>query len=801
MSNEKNFKNDFNSTIEKLRSSDGKVALEGLKNLLILHAQGEDLSSLYKDIALIIPGKNPTICRYRNIILSDTYIGYGTILADFQSDNFLLQSFAVKRAGLVITAESGDVLVPIIQEAAVSKHPHVRSSAALAIQKLEKNDTTLIELYKLDQLLIKMLNDPIISVSSNAAAAMIEINNSRSKPLFIFKFDDVVRLTKDMHDASEWCRIQILNIVSNYNFQNEDECFIIIENMQSHLLNPNSAVTIGVIRNMIKCFPFIKDNAKKGNLLQIISQSLLKLLSAPVETRFVVLKQFYILIQNFKSFFIENLNVSSFFCKKEDPTYIQLAKLDIIKVLTTNNNVSTIIDELSNYAKSNNEEVGKESVLELGHIALTYQESTNKVAEIIHELLDFENHSSVVETSIIVAVNILRQFPDQYGEVGEKLITLNYEDIEDPRAKSAFVWFLGDCMDMSKVWDLADNFMEESSIVKLSILATIVKWYIYAPNEVYGVLCRVFSQATLEANDPEVRDRAFSYLKVLSEFKQIKEHVFFKSQECGLDITPVVNKKLYSDLLGCLGSVATVLNKFPAEFSRKNNISDFIYPLLLERSAKTYDCEVRGQFLVDADGQRCLMLYMKNMGNNPFNLRKLEFKPSTFGFTPLAFTALPKIEAKQSALTRIPVVNSMAFIDNSTISNVIKVEGQVNMGMISFSGEIPLKFFLLPVEYGKIGRAEFNSVYPKLSESDEISFLIRETKLNDPTKVVQALEKEWIFFFGKKDNVIFFSGRTVTNDLFILTVVIVENSCKVALRMENMNMRSLILGLVTGLLK
>ncbi|EAY18731.1 Adaptin N terminal region family protein [Trichomonas vaginalis G3] len=805
-----NAKTELSETIEKLRSSDEKVALEGLKQLLVLHAQGEDLSSFYKDIALIIPGKSPTIRRYRNIILGDSYTGIGTILADFQSDNYLLQSLSVKRAGLVITAESGDVLIPIIFEAAVSEHPHLRAAAAFAIQKLEKNDTTLIELYKLDQLLMNLLDDPVINVSANAASVMIEINNSRAKPLFVFPFNAIDKLTKAILDATEWCRIQILNLVTAYQFKDKEECFKIIENMQPHLFNANSAVTIGVIRNIIKCFPIIADIPTITSYLQSFIPPLLKLLSASSETKFVVLRQFLILIQNFRLFFIENLNVSSFFCRKEDEKYIQLAKLEVIKLLTHPKNVDTIIDELQNYAKSKNESLGRESVLELGRIAVTFNQSTEKIVSILQTLL---KDSSIVikDTAISVAINIIRPDLSQYFELANKILELPYDEIEDQQTKSALAWLAGECVIYTEIQysydiisELAECFMDETTPVKLSILAAIAKFYIVNPGENYNLFAKVFSLATMEEKDPEVRDRAYSYMVILGKHKDIADRIFFRNDTYNIEVPPLENKKLSVELIKNLGSIATVLRKFPAEFDRRNKSDDdIIFPLLLERSSSSFDCELRGQFIIDNNGQRFFALSIKNMGNNPLILFMVSFNVNTLGFTPAAFTALPKIEAKQSSLTMIPVISSAAFVDKNNFTNVIKIEMKVDRPKrISFTCETPLKFLLEPIEHGKINREEFNRVWPTLNSNDETSFVIREAKVNNPEKIKSELEKERVFFFAKKDASLFFSGRTVNDDLFFLIVLMsAENACKISLRMKHQEMRSLILGLITGLFK
>ena len=801
----KSIKPELSDIFEKINSQDSKTVFEGLKNLVINQAQGEDCSSILNNVASINTGRSIKMRRYRNIILGDSYTGIGTISADIQSDNYLLQSFAVKRAGLVTTAESGDLLIPIIEEASKSADPRLREAACFAILKVEKNDTSLIELYKLNETLQRLLADDVIGVAANAASVILEINQGRSKPLFKATSETVFKLVSCMQDATEWCKIQILDFVNDFMPANRVEAISILEKLKPHLYNANSSVTIGIVKFCVKISRVLENKEEIKFLIQELLPPLVKLMSSAPEIQLVVLRTILVLFQQFD--FLRTTNVAAFFCKANEPSYIQIAKLDIVQILTNEGNVESVIKELKSYCLSPNQTIAKKSISELGRIALFFEHAADTCVDCFIDLIE-NSEENVMEQCICESVNIIRHYQGKYENLIEMILERTEGEVEEPSTKSALVWILGQYCEMQGAANLLDsvfieNFLEETTEVQLAILTAVIKTYIADPDYGADMLNRVMPLATCEVDDPDVRDRAYSYMKLLVEVPDYADQIITNQESQAIHPKTIVNKKLVESLLPCLGSISTVLRKFPAEFRiREKNM--VVMPLLLDRNPKLYDVVIRGQFQVTDKDERQIILKLKNMGSIPLPIVQIEFKYNTFGFVPRSMLNLPKIEKKQSATIVLPVSIQKSFIDSKQeVSNNIKIEIKVNQpASISFRCAMPLGFLLEPENKGKFTREAFNEEWPKVKKEDEQIYNIHSPSITTLDAAKEAFRKERVFFFAKKDDNAFFSGRMITNDAFIVIIrFLKEGNCTVVLRMLNNNMRNLILGLVSQVLQ
>ena len=807
MSVTKSYKPELADISDKIKSTDHRAVYDGLKNLLILKAQGEDCSSIMNEIAAMNPGRSIKMRRWRNIILGDSYTGIGSILADFQSDNYLLQSFAVKRAGSLTTAETIDVLYPIIMEAAYSDDHHLREAACFAILKIEKNDSSLIEMRKIDELLQKLLTDKVVSVAANAASVLLEINQGRSKPLFRPKKEIIDNLLNCMEKATEWCKIQILDLVSVYAPGSEEEAKNILEKLNLHLINANSSVTIGVVRSCIKMTKSIQDKEEVKTIIQKLLPPLVKLMSSSLEIQYVVLKTILLLLQGFP--FLRSANITVFFCQQDEPTYIQLAKLDIMQILTNDQNVNCVINELRNYCDWYNQQLAKRSISELGRICLTFEDAADTCIECFTDLIDKCEQDFILEQCICETVNIMRRYQGkkQINDLIQMIITKTEGEVDDPTTKSALVWILGQCYNeyAANLLDsiYIESFLEETTEVQLSILTAVVKTYISKPSEYGPMLRRLIPRATLEVNDPDLRDRAYSYMKILAEnsaIPQFAELIVTCIPSEKIFSQTVINMRLVESLIPNLGSIASVLGKFPAEF--KSHVRDAtVLPLLLDSDPKSYNVVIRGQFQVIDDDDRQLLLKISNMGIKPLPITQIEFQYNSFGFVPQSLvSSFPKIEAKQSATIFLPVTIKAAFVDDiSEISNNIKITMKVNQPRaISFKSAMPLGFLLLPKVKGHFTKEVFQEEWQKVKKEDEKMTMVHASSIPSLDETKEALYKERVFFIAKKQESGYFSGRMITNDAFIAIISFSnEAECQIILRMANSKFRDLVLGLLT----
>jgi vesicle coat complex subunit len=125
-----------------------------------------------------------------------------------------------------------------------------------------------------------------------------------------------------------------------------------------------------------------------------------------------------------------------------------------------------------------------------------------------------------VQESVIVAKDIFRKFPNKYESLIKQLCE-KLEHYNEPDSKASIIWIIGEYAekinDAEKlINNFADSFIEEHDKVRLSLLTAAVKLYLKKPDDSEEIIQRVLKLATEEADNPDLRDRAYIYWRMLS---------------------------------------------------------------------------------------------------------------------------------------------------------------------------------------------------------------------------------------------------------------------------------------------
>lgn len=119
--------------------------------------------------------------------------------------------------------------------------------------------------------------------------------------------------------------------------------------------------------------------------------------------------------------------------------------------------------------------------------------------------------------------NILRKYPSKYNFDGMFLDLVALLDFAtESESKEAAVWILAEyaeeiynvSMATFKKW--ISNFENEERRVQLEILSSAVKVYLKYPDEFETLISDLLTVATETVSNPDVRDRAFIYWRMLS---------------------------------------------------------------------------------------------------------------------------------------------------------------------------------------------------------------------------------------------------------------------------------------------
>ena len=125
-----------------------------------------------------------------------------------------------------------------------------------------------------------------------------------------------------------------------------------------------------------------------------------------------------------------------------------------------------------------------------------------------------------MQEAVIVAKDILRKFPNKFDSIIKDFCN-KLQEFNEPESKSAIIWIIGEYAEKineaEKLIDtFADTFLEDPIKVRLSLLTATVKLYLKKPDEGEDVIQRILKLSTEEADNPDLRDRAYIYWRMLS---------------------------------------------------------------------------------------------------------------------------------------------------------------------------------------------------------------------------------------------------------------------------------------------
>ncbi|KAG9041495.1 beta-adaptin [Tulasnella sp. UAMH 9824] len=143
------------------------------------------------------------------------------------------------------------------------------------------------------------------------------------------------------------------------------------------------------------------------------------------------------------------------------------------------------------------------------------------------------------------------------------------DSLDDPEAKASLIWIIGEYADKIDNADellaiFVQSFSDEAYQVQLQTLTAVVKLFLKKPDSAQGIVQQVLEKATKDCDSPDVRDRAYIYWRLLStDPAAAKAVVLAMRPPISLPRT-TVSPAVLEELLGEIGSLASVYHK-PAE--------------------------------------------------------------------------------------------------------------------------------------------------------------------------------------------------------------------------------------------
>jgi AP-2 complex subunit beta-1 len=152
-------------------------------------------------------------------------------------------------------------------------------------------------------------------------------------------------------------------------------------------------------------------------------------------------------------------------------------------------------------------------------LAIKIESAARQCIDTLLELVNAKIPYIVQEATVVIR-NIFRKYPNQYeGIIGA--VIQNIDDLDEPEAKAAIIWIIGQYADRIEnsdglLQDYLSTFHDESIEVQLALLTATVKLFIQRPTKGQQLVPQVLKWCTEDTDDPDLRDRGYMYWRLLS---------------------------------------------------------------------------------------------------------------------------------------------------------------------------------------------------------------------------------------------------------------------------------------------
>lgn len=458
-----------------------------------------------------------------------------------------------------------------------SSDAQIRKVAALAVARVYQydpkrtsNDNLIGEL----NLLLHDENNFVVATALAALGFITEQNNSLA--LQVDK-EHAFKLVELLPKSNEWCQIYILNSLMLFVPQSNREALALIEATIPSLQHENSSVVLNALKVIVYLSNYVQDigDAVPG-WSKRLGTSLVALLSNPPEIQFLVLRNAILLLLGKRN--LVSLDVEQLFCNYDDPVYVKDTKLEIMYLLANERNISVVLPELEEYALDIDIQMARKAIRAFGNLAVKVDAAAEQCIAVMCSLIS-NGIDYIVQESAVVLKNVVRKYPGKFDYAVQELLQY-YDLIEESDAKIAMVWIIGQYCSIIDNVEIVFNyytksFLEEPVEVQQALVTAVVKYYLLLPSKGEKIMIQVLRWATEESGNPDLRERAFMYWRLVSStetslgpstaFQEVTKSIVLQDNPLINSSTDNIDPNILEELELNIGTLASIYLK-PVQF-------------------------------------------------------------------------------------------------------------------------------------------------------------------------------------------------------------------------------------------
>lgn len=576
-------KGEIHELKEELASLDRPKKKEAVKKVIAAMTVGKDVSMLFPAVVNCMQTEDLELKKLVYLYLINyaktqpdlAIMAVNTFVKDSQDPNPLIRALAVRTMGCIRVDKITEYLCDPLQRCLKDDDPYVRKTAAICVAKLFDINPELVEDRGFLDMLRDMLSDGNPMVVANALAALQEIHELSGKDILQITPHTLFKLLAALNECTEWGQVFILDSLATYDTKDPKDAEKIIERVLPRLQHVNSAVVLSAIKVIMKQLDVVSTEDLVRAWCRKMAPPLVTLLAAEPEVQYVALRNINLIVQKRVDILANEVKV--FFCKYNDPLYVKMEKLEIMIQLASEKNIDQVLLEFKEYAQEVDVDFVRKAVRAIGRCAVSIEKAAERCINVLLELIQTKVNY-VVQEAIIVIKDIFRRYPNQYESIIATLCE-NLESLDEPEAKASMIWIIGEYAERIDNADelletFLESFPEEPSQVQLQLLTSTVKLFLKKPTETaQKMISLVLSCATNETDNPDLRDRAYIYWRLLSTDPEAAKDVVLAEKPVIADDTNHLDPVLLSQLLGQLASLASVYHKLPDTFVSRQRMA------------------------------------------------------------------------------------------------------------------------------------------------------------------------------------------------------------------------------------
>ncbi|KAL8882631.1 MAG: hypothetical protein Q9198_000406 [Flavoplaca austrocitrina] len=549
---------------------------EAIQKTIMSMTLGKDVSALFPDVLKNIATADLDQKKLVYLYLMNyakshpdlCILAVNTFVQDSEDPNPLVRALAIRTMGCIRVDKIVDYMEEPLRKTLRDESPYVRKTAAICVAKLfDINPAMCLENGFLETLQ-ELIGDPNPMVVANSVTALAEINDvaPETRALQISP-TTLKKLLMALNECTEWGRVTILTTLADHKAADVKEAEHICERVSPQFQHVNPSVVLAAVKVVFLHMKYINQEAGRSYLKKM-APPLVTLVASPPEVQYVALRNIDLLLQKQPDILSKELRV--FFCKYDDPSYIKFEKLEIMVRIANDKNVDQLLAELKEYALEVDMDIVKRAVKAIGQVAIKIETGSEKC---VNTLLDLINTkvNYVVQEAIVVIKDIFRKYPGYEGII--PTLCKCIDELDEPNARGSLIWIVGEYAEkISNAGDIlagfVDGFMEEFTQTQLQILTAVVKFFLKKPDQPQAqqLVQKIFQSATAENDNPDVRDRAYVYWRLLSSNPQIAQNVVLSHKPPITSTIQSLPPALLDRLLTELSSLASVYHKPPEAF-------------------------------------------------------------------------------------------------------------------------------------------------------------------------------------------------------------------------------------------